>query len=141
VGESKLEKYGEQVLRVLAEADVPIETRPDIVEYAQTLRTEASLPERMLWNRLRSRQLMGLKFRRQHPFEPYVLDFYCPELKLCVEVDGDWSHGSEEQGRKDLRRDAFLKSQGIRVVHIPAVDVLQRLDEVVLSIQAAAEGR
>ncbi|MGE5565472.1 MAG: endonuclease domain-containing protein [Parcubacteria group bacterium] len=120
---------------------MPIEERADIVEFAQTLRAEATLPERMLWNKLRSREFMGLKFRRQHPFDPYVLDFYCPELKLCVEVDGDWTHGSEERGRKDLRRDAFLQSRGIRVVHIPAGDVLQRLDEVMLSIQAAAEER
>ncbi|HEX6860280.1 MAG TPA: endonuclease domain-containing protein [Caulobacteraceae bacterium] len=121
----------------MGEYDIPLEEKQDIVEFAQTLRREATLPERMLWNRLRGRQLAGLKFRRQHPFDPYVLDFYCPEVKLCVEVDGDWTHGSDEQGAKDQRRDAFLKSHGIRIVRIPAADVLQSLDEVMLTIHAA----
>lgn len=98
-----------------------------------------SSPEVRLWNQLRNRQVGGLKFRRQHPVEPYVLDFYCPEARLAVEVDGS-QHNEDDQVRRDVRRDAFLAAQGIRTLRIAAVDVFQEMDGVIAAILEAARG-
>lgn len=77
---------------------------------------------------LRNRRVENAKFRRQHPVGPYVLDFYCEELDLCIEVDG--AVHSEKAGR-DRQRDAYLKRQGIDVVRIRAKDVNENIVGVV----------
>jgi very-short-patch-repair endonuclease len=66
-------------------------------------------PEIRLWSRLRSRQLQGLKFRRQHGIGAYIVDFYCPEQSLVIEIDGD-SHADTAQIVKDKQREKYLKS-------------------------------
>ena len=91
-----------------------------------------TLPEVLLWQALRERAAEGVKFRRQHPIGPYVLDFYSSEHRLAVEVDG-WGHNMGPAGR-DERRDAHLLREGIRTLRIPAVEVLQNLDAVVDAI-------
>ena len=83
----------------------------------------------MLWSRLRDRQLNGLKFRRQHPMEPYVLDFYCAELRLALEIDG-YVHPMGDRAEKDRRRDDWLKGQGVEVIRINASAVLKSIDDV-----------
>jgi very-short-patch-repair endonuclease len=82
-----------------------------------------TLPETVLWTALRGRGDGKPAFRRQHPAGPYVLDFYCAKARLAVEVDGAW-HRFGDQPRRDLRRDAFLREHGIRVVRCNASDVL-----------------
>src|SRR5271167_1014771 len=77
-------------------------------ENARRLRRNATIPERILWNRLRGGGLAGLKFRRQQPIGPYIVDFFCHEAGLVVEVDGR-SH--DERGNEDARREAFLREQ------------------------------
>jgi very-short-patch-repair endonuclease len=94
-----------------------------------------SLPERLLWDALRKKQT-GLRFRRQHPAGPYVLDFYCDSAKLCVEVDGQ-SH--DFQARHDTRRDQWLLTQGVRTIRIAAQDVLANLEGVVQMIVLQAK--
>ena len=74
---------------------------------ARTLRRDMSLPEVLLWDCLRARRLHGLRFRRQHPVGPYVLDFYHAEARLAVEVDGA-HHDLPGQMSHDLRRDVWL---------------------------------
>ena len=96
-----------------------------------------SPPERLLWSRMRGNGLDGLKFRRQHPFDPYILDFYCHEARLAIEVDG-WSHNMGDQGRRDERRDAYLAANGVRTHLIPASDIYDDLEEVLASIIAVA---
>ena len=81
---------------------------------AKALRRNMTTSEIILWQELRNRSL-GLKFRRQHPIGPYVLDFFCHKLKLCIELDGD-VHQSTEANMYDERRTAFLNSQGITVL-------------------------
>jgi very-short-patch-repair endonuclease len=83
-----------------------------------------SLPEVVLWQQLRGRP-GGLKFRRQHPAGPYVLDFYCEKARLCIEVDGA-AHDLGDSPARDVRRDAWLADAGIRTVR----DVLQNLESV-----------
>src|SRR4051795_6949535 len=90
---------------------------------ARALRRALTLPEVVLWQALRGGGVGGLRFRRQHPVGPYVLDFYCPALRLAVEVDGA-AHDIPDQAGRDLRRDAWLAEQGIRVRRFLAADVL-----------------
>lgn len=97
------------------------------ISRARKLRQEMSLPERLLWNALRKKQA-GLRFRRQHPAGPFILDFYCDGAKLCVEVDGQ-QH--DFRADHDARRDQWLKEQGISTLRISAKDVLNDLDAVV----------
>jgi len=82
-----------------------------------------TLPEIVLWQALR-RSLLGLRFRRQHPIGPYVLDFYCPSARLAIEIDG-LAHDSTAQAQHDERRQTWLVQQGVRVVRFRATDVLR----------------
>jgi len=88
-----------------------------------------TLPEILLWRALRTRP-GGLKFRRQHPAGPYVLDFYCEAASKGIEVDG-MAHEMGDNPARDRARDAWLAGVSISVIRIPATDVLQSLDTVV----------
>ena len=93
---------------------------------ARRLRRELSLPEKLLWVRLRGTHV---RFRRQHPVGTYVLDFYCPAAKLAIEVDGA-AHDFGDRPNRDDTRTKWLKSQAIELLRIPAKDVLADPDEV-----------
>jgi very-short-patch-repair endonuclease len=80
-------------------------------------------PEVIIWQELRGRKLDGIRFPRQHPIGPYILDFYCSELRLAIEVDGR-GHDFEERLRHDERREAWLTEQGVKVLRIAARNVL-----------------
>jgi very-short-patch-repair endonuclease len=86
-------------------------------------------PETRLWSRLRARQFQGLKFRRQHGIGPYIVDFYCPEQSLVIEVDGD-SHADADQIVKDRQREKYLRSRGLRVIRYINDDILKNLEGV-----------
>ena len=87
---------------------------------ARRLRRQLSLPEMLLWRILRiSRR--ELRFRKQHAIGPFVADFYCPPAKIVIEIDGA-THDQRQD--MDTKRDAYMASLGLRVVRIPAVDVL-----------------
>lgn len=103
---------------------------------ARALRKDMSLPEVLLWRCLRRRSL-GLRFRKQHPLAPYILDFYCPEVRLVVEIDGE-SHGRGDQPARDATKDAFLVAHGLKIVRIPARDVLADPEAVAEGIVALA---
>ncbi len=109
----------------------PRALRPETV-VARQLRKEMSLPEVMLWQRLRGRKT-GVKFRNQHPVGPYVVDFYCRESHLVIEVDGE-AHNRSDRPAGDEARDAFLRQNGYRVMHVPASDILRDVDDVAASI-------
>jgi hypothetical protein len=80
-----------------------------------------------------------VKFRRQHPIGPYIADFYCREARLVVEVDGVDAHSGKEAAQRDQARDAFMETLGLRVLRIPAREVLRRLKEVVWEIQQVCD--
>jgi len=107
------------------------------VEFAREQRREPTRAEDMLWERLRRRQL-GLRFRRQHPIGDYVLDFYCGEALLTVEVDGP-AH-ADQQGY-DRERDRWLASRGIRVLRLPDDLVREDLGEALRLIREALAER
>ena len=93
-----------------------------------------TFPERLLWSQLRGSRLAGFKFRRQHPISLYVVDFYCHQLKLVVELDGMTHHGQTEA---DAHRQRELERQGLRVIRITNDQVLHHLDAAVDLILAA----
>ena len=88
---------------------------PATKEYRQLLRRTETPTERMLWRKLRNKQLDGYRFRQQHGFGPYILDFYCPVLRLCIELDGD-IHNDENVRQKDNDRTIFLNQNKISVI-------------------------
>jgi very-short-patch-repair endonuclease len=102
---------------------------------ARKLRRKMSLPEVLLWQQLRN-EPEGVQFRRQHPAGPYVLDFFCATANVAVEIDGE-AHNSRDRPERDLRRDSWLSDRGVRVLRIPAVEVLKNLDGVLQAISAA----
>ena len=102
----------------------------EIIETARHLRRNLSPPEARLWSRLRARLSGAPVFCRQHPIGPYVLDFYCAKARLAVEVDGI-SHDMGDRPQRDIRRDAWLRSEGVSILHIPANDVMRAIDDVV----------
>ena len=93
--------------------------------------------ERILWSILSDRKCGGRKFRRQHAIEPYIVDFYCAEAKLVVEIDGESHDGRQEY---DRRRDEYLEKLGLRVMRITNGDVLENLDGVAEAILREAGG-
>ena len=98
-----------------------------------------SLPEVVLWQQLRKARLVGFRARRQHPMGPYILDFYCPSVRLAIEVDG-LAHDTAAQLRHDESRQAWLAQRRVTVLRVRASDILkdERLEGVLLGIEQAA---
>ena len=110
--------------------------RPTVYS-ARKLRRTMSLPEVLLWQRLRGSP-KGISFRKQHPIDPYVADFYCSMAGLVIEIDGE-AHDRADRPRRDEARTAFLRERGYRVMRITARDVLKDPDRVAASILAYAQ--
>lgn len=102
---------------------IPLDPLP--LEFASA----ATDAESLLWRHLRGRQLAGSKFRRQHPLPPYVLAFYCEELRLGIELDGD-QHYTDEERERDRRRAEHLRRMGIRLLRFNNRDVLREMPAV-----------
>ena len=105
----------------------PLPTRSR--DHARQLRAAQTDAERTLWQCLRGGQLDGLKFRRQHPFPPYIADFYCDALKLVIELDG-----SQHNAEVDAIRTRFLETQGLTVMRFWDNEVLMQTEAVVEAI-------
>ena len=101
--------------------------------YAKILRKKNTPMEIKIWNRLRSRRLMGLKFRRQCPLGSYIVDFVCIEKKLIIEIDGG-QHNEEKQEEYDKRRTNFLNDLGYDVLRFWNNEVLLQFDAVMEKI-------
>jgi very-short-patch-repair endonuclease len=100
----------------------------------QKLRNNPTPAESLLWQRLRSRQFHGLKFRRQQGVGNFVVDFFCYQLLLAMEVDGD-THGSPQARAHDKTRDDFIRSYGITMIRITNDDVLRNIDGVMTYLE------
>ena len=109
--------------------------RPEVYD-ARRARREMSLPEVLLWQRLKGTP-QGIRFRKQHPIEGYRADFYCAASKLIIEVDGI-AHDMGNRPQRDEVRTASLETRGYRVLRIAAADVLKDADAVAASIVALA---
>lgn len=103
--------------------------KSSILEKRKTLRNNQTEPEKKLWQYLRNEQL-GVKFRRQHSIGEYIADFYCPKLKLVIEVDGD-IHFTNEAIEYDKIRTTFFNSLGIEVVRFTNEEVMKNIEGVI----------
>ena len=103
-------------------------------EYRRLLRHDMTPSEKMLWKHISDKQLDGWRFRRQHGFGPYVLDFYCLVLKLCIEVDGE-IHQRTDVVEKDKERTSFLESNGIKVIRFTNDEIENDISDVLERIR------
>jgi very-short-patch-repair endonuclease len=108
--------------------DIAPKARNTTTRNARRLRRKMTLPEVILWHWLRQRP-DGMKFRRQHPTGPYVLDFFCGDARLAIEVDGE-AHSSGDRPQRDEARDRWLEAAGIETLRIAAVELLDDADAV-----------
>jgi very-short-patch-repair endonuclease len=109
-------------------------------ELRRDLRAQMPPAEILLWQQLKGRQLLDCKFRRQFSVGPYVLDFYSPEIKLAIEVDGD-SHFQEGAKERDLERQKFIESFGISVVRFLNTEIHENMDGVLESLAVRVQER
>ena len=111
---------------------------PQIRSHAREMRKNPTEPEALLWLWLRNRSFGDYKFRRQHPVGGYILDFYCAELKLAIELDGQYHDFVADY---DEMRTAYLRRQGIEVLRIANNELMKDSDSVNDTIQWAINKR
>lgn len=117
----------------LLEHDLFGRAKPKTFENARLLRNALTEAENLLWHNLRNRKLAGAKFRRQHPMNQFIVDFYCAHSKLALEVDGEIHH-SKESSEHDENRTYELEQLGIKVIRFSNNQVLNAIDEVLTEI-------
>jgi very-short-patch-repair endonuclease len=99
----------------------------------RTLRKNLPNAEVILWSRLKSKQVLGVKFRRQYSVGTYIIDFYSPEIKLAIEVDGD-SHFEKNAIEYDKERQSFIENYGIQFLRFTNIDIYKNLHGVLEEI-------
>jgi very-short-patch-repair endonuclease len=117
---------------------IPRRLPEHLVDNARRLRREATDAEGWLWQMLRNRRLGGFKFRRQVAVPPYILDFYCSQAQVAVELDGG-QHAETANAIADDARSAFLAKRGIRVLRFWNDEVLRNPEEVTERLWAALQ--
>jgi very-short-patch-repair endonuclease len=106
------------------------------LEFRRGLRRASTDAERLLWRLLRAKRLAGIKFRRQHPIGPYVLDLYSPAARLALEADGG-QHFTPEREVPELARTEYLARRGIRVMRFTNLEILLEPEVVLEAIWTA----
>jgi very-short-patch-repair endonuclease len=106
---------------------------PKLKEKARELRNRMTLSEKMLWRRLKSRQMHGLQFMRQKPIDEYIVDFYCSKLKLIIEIDGITHNDKQEY---DLKRQKRLEKLGFSFLRFEDRYVVENLDGTLIILDA-----
>jgi very-short-patch-repair endonuclease len=101
---------------------------------AKLLRSTETEAEKVLWEKLRNKQLRGFKFRRQHPISLYIADFYCHKLKLIVEIDGGY-HYEKEQIPKDEERTKILEFNDVKVIRFSNEEILSDIKKVLEKLE------
>jgi very-short-patch-repair endonuclease len=117
---------------MMAKSEESIFNLPQYRDRRVVLRKNPTEPEKRFWQAVRGKQL-GVKFRRQHGIGHYIVDFYCPEWQLVVELDGD-SHFHPEAQTADTERDGYLQSLGLRVLRFTNQEVMQNLEGVLMKV-------
>ena len=102
-------------------------------KYSRRLRKEMTEAEKVLWSRIRGKQLKGLQVYRQKPIGRFVVDFYCPKAKLVIELDGG-QHYTEELRAKDETRDRYMMTQGLKTLRFSDKEVFENLTGVLEEI-------
>ena len=111
-----------------------IHNDPTFKETRRNLRNNQTDVEKLLWSHLRNKQFYGLKFYRQYSIGKYILDFYCSELRLAIELDGG-QHGEEDNKKHDNIRAEYLRAQGIKVIRFWNNDVVENIEGVLYEIK------
>ena len=107
---------------------------PDVFKKAKQLRKDETEAEKLLWNRLNKNQMMGLQFRRQHPINRFIADFYCARIKLVIEVDGS-IHELPENEAYDIGRSEILNDFGITVIRFSNEQIIDDIESVMIIIE------
>lgn len=105
----------------------------EIFRRAEILRNNMTEAEGLLWNRLNFNQLKGFKFRRQHPINQFIVDFYCHKLKLVIELDGG-IHLKKDVRERDSGRESVLRSFGLEIIRFNNDEVLTNIEVVISNI-------
>ena len=101
---------------------------------AEILRNNMTPSEKVLWNKLSNNKLLGYKFRRQHPINKFIADFYCHKVKLVIELDGE-IHNQVEVEERDKNREFVIKNFGIYVLRFKNYEVTENLNNVISKIE------
>lgn len=112
--------------------------KPGTIETARILRKRMTKCEIMLWEKLKGKQILGLRFRRQHPIDIFIADFYCHGARLVVEIDGDIHEGQIEY---DDGREAEIEKYDIKVIRVTNDEVINNMDNVVNKIKTIVKER
>ena len=113
---------------------------PRLREFARQMRRKPTDAEQRIWGAIRKGRMLGWYFRRQHPLSGYILDFYCDDLKLAIELDGS-QHQTEKGHAADMQRDAHLQRLGICVLRFTDYDTLRYTDGVLSEIEQRCRER
>lgn len=105
---------------------------PKLKEFARKLRNDSTFTEIMMWNYLKKKQLRDFDFDRQRPIDKYIVDFYCKDLFLAIEIDGESHYGNPEKDRKKEKR---LNELGVKVLRFDDMEVVHQLDKVLEKIE------
>ena len=105
----------------------------EIKARAKNMRQNPTPAEAIVWNRIRRKQLLGFRFRRQHPIDRFIADFYCREARLVIEIDG-LIHDLPEQIEYDAARQTFLEQRGLRLLRFTNAQVINSPDSVISTI-------
>ncbi len=108
--------------------------KPQIFERARNMRKNMTETELLLWEKLKGKKILGLRFRPQHPIDIFIADFYCHPIQLVIEVDGG-IHKSKDQKEYDLGRTAELNYLGIEVVRFTNDEIEKDLNKVIKTIK------
>ncbi|MBR6838017.1 MAG: endonuclease domain-containing protein [Alphaproteobacteria bacterium] len=106
-----------------------------LTNFARLNRRSGNLAETLLWNELKQSKL-GYRFTKQKPIGNYIADFYCPEKKLVIEIDG-WTHDNKFE--YDMKRDDYMKSLGINILRIYDIDVKRDMNTVLFWIKSTLD--
>lgn len=113
---------------------------PKLKGNARQLRQNLTDSERALWRRLRGKQLAGVQFYRQKPIGDYIVDFYAPQAKLVIEIDGS-QHFEAQHAEKDKKRDEYLSSLGLQVLRFDSRQALKETEAVLEAVYQAIVDR
>ncbi len=114
--------------------------KPHIVDKVKTLRLNMTDAEKMLWERLKKKQIPGLHFRAQHPIDIFIADFYCHKIKLVIEIDGGM-HKAADRNLYDIGQTNEMEEYGIKVIRFTNEEIFSSLDEVEKEIKRVCRDR
>jgi very-short-patch-repair endonuclease len=128
------EKEAIKILLVMNDENMHYGAEAFSFQTAESLRETETYPEKKLWEALKNKKLDGLKFRRQHPINRFVVDFYCHKYKLVIELDGS-VHENEEVKARDIERENELKTYGLNILRFTNTEVISNFVGVLSKIR------